>query len=369
MINRKNGPTVQEAAITPVAAKGEAAAPSASPIPSEPPIPEVDPKKTHVVLEHKHDRPLTACHWSSDGRFVFFGAQDNDVHRLNIEDKSVTRFQAHDSWIRAIATSPDSRICYSGGYDGRLVWWPADAEKPEPIRSIDAHAGWIRALAVHPSGDRLATCGNDQSIRIWNTADGSLMHTLTGHQSHVYNVAFTPDGANMISCDLKANIKLWDANTGSLKQDLPIAEALYKYDKTFRADIGGARSIAMDSTGHTVAMGGITNVSNAFAGIGEVAVVLLNLTENKIATQFEAKAKHRGCTWGLSWHPNDFWVGVSGGGGGGWIMFWKTSQQQEFFQLKLKSDGRGMCLSPDKRSLAVAHADMHLRTYLMGAPT
>ena len=39
--------------------------------------------------------------------------------------------------------------------------------------------------------------------------------------------------------------------------------------------------------------------------------------------------------------------------------------RREFFKLKLKHDGRGMSLSPDRTQLVVAHADMYLRTYTL----
>ncbi|MCA9036666.1 MAG: hypothetical protein KDA91_16135 [Planctomycetaceae bacterium] len=323
----------------------------------------IDPKKTQLAKEYKHERPLTACHWSSDARYIFFGAEDNDVHRFEVATGQTTAFQAHESWVRAMASSPDGNQCFTGGYDGKLVWWNSTDSAPKPVRVVDAHKGWIRAIAVHPEGTMIASCGNDNAIRIWDAKNGVLMHELIGHDCHVYNASFTPDGSSIASCDLKARVRLWNSSTGQLVCELPVAEALYKYDKTFRADIGGARCIAFHPGGQQLALGGITNVSNAFAGIGEVAVVLMNVGEKKVSEQFETKAKHRGCAWGIDWHPSEFWIGLSGGGGGGWLLFWKNGAKHEFFQMKLKSDGRGMSLSPDKSQVAVAHSDMHLRTY------
>jgi WD40 repeat protein len=82
--------------------------------------PTIDPAQTHQVFDFKHNRPLTACQWDPLGRFVFFGAEDNFVHRLDVESKVVTSFEKHDSWVRALGCSPDGEFLYSGGYDGRL---------------------------------------------------------------------------------------------------------------------------------------------------------------------------------------------------------------------------------------------------------
>lgn len=57
---------------------------------------------------------------------------------------------------------------------------------------------------------------------------------------------------------------------------------------------------------------------------------------------------------GLSWHPGGFWVGLTGGGGGGWLYFWKGDVADEFFRLKLPSDGRGMSVTADGVGVAVA---------------
>ena len=123
----------------------------------------IDPVKTHEALQHKHERPLVACRFDPLSRYVFFGAEDNLVHRFDLASKTATPLAGHDSWVRAIGFSPSGDLLYTGGYDGRLIWWPAADEKPQPIRTIDAHQGWLRALAVSPSafaGRRLMTSSN-----------------------------------------------------------------------------------------------------------------------------------------------------------------------------------------------------------------
>lgn len=328
--------------------------------------PAIDPAQTHQVLEFKHNRPLSACKWDALGRYVFFGAEDNLVHRFDIATKAVMPLARHDSWVRALGCSPSGEFLYSGGYDGRLVWWPAAAEKPEPVRVLDAHQGWLRALAVSPDGAKIATCGNDNLIKLWNAVDGAPLAQLAGHESHVYNVAFRPDGTALASCDLKGVVKEWDLATSTFKRDLAAA-ALWKYDPTFRADIGGARSIAFRGDGNQLALGGITNVSNAFAGIGHPAAVLLEWADGKIAFQLEAKEKANGVAWGLAHHPQGFWIMLSGGGGGGWLYFYKGDAANEFHKLKLPNNGRDMSLSPDGTRVAVAHADGQLRIYALHA--
>ena len=333
----------------------------------------VDPAKTRKTAEYKHGRPLTACYWEPRGRFVFFGAEDNLIHRYDVAAKTAVPLAAHDSWVRAFAATPDGETLLSGGYDGRLIWWPASAEKPAPQRVVDAHGGWVRAVAISPSGKRVATCGNDRLVKEWDIESGALVRTLAGHSSHVYNVCYGKDDATLYSCDHRGAVMAWTllppggaAGDSAASPGVEIAkvEALHFYDTTFRADIGGARSIALRGDGARLALGGITNVSNAFAGVGEVAVAVVDPAARKLETLLIAKEKTQGAVWGVAHHPDGFWIGLSGGGGG-WLLFWKGDVANEFFRYKLPADGRGLGMSPDSSQLAIAHSDSHLRLYAM----
>jgi WD40 repeat protein len=336
---------------------------------TSPQTPPIEPEKTYVVSEHTFPRPLTACSWDPKDRFVFVGSEDLGISRLDFKNNEImSMIGPHDSWVRAIGTTPDGQITLSGGYDGRLIWWPTDADKPEPIRVVEAHQGWIRELAVSPDGQQVATCGNDLAVKLWDVQSGELIQTYDGHQWHVYNVVFTPSGEWLMSCDLRGFLKVWsiDGKT-NLSRDLPQIESLYKYDATFRADIGGARCIALSTDGSRIAVGGVTNVTNAFAGIGNFAAAIVNFADGKPIVQLGIKEKINGTAWGLAQHSEGFWIGLAGGSGGGWLYFWRDDQAEEFFKLKLKSDGRGMAISPDQNRLAVAHSDRNLRIYAMHA--
>lgn len=334
--------------------------------------PPVDPAKTRKTAEFKHNRPLTSCYWEPKGRYVFFGAEDNLIHRYDVAANTAVPLAAHDSWVRALAATPDGETLISGGYDGRLVWWPATAEKPAPQRVVDAHSGWVRAVAVSPSGTRVATCGNDRLVKEWDVATGVLVRSLAGHASHVYNVCYGKDDATLYSCDHRGVVMAWtlppSASEAASVPGVEIAkvEALHFYDTTFRADIGGARSIALRGDGARLALGGITNVSNAFAGVGEVAVAVVDPAARKLEILLIAKEKTQGAVWGVAHHPDGFWIGLSGGGGG-WLLFWKGDAPHEFARFKLPTDGRGMGVSPDHRQVAIAHSDSHLRLYSLHA--
>ena len=86
------------------------------------------------------------------------------------------------------------------------------------------------------------------------------------------------------------------------------------------ADIGGTRGMAFSGDGKSLAMSGITNVSNAFAGIGNPIVLLFNWEDGKEIVQYGSKANVNGVAWncatgGRFWlrRKTPLWSLVSGG--------------------------------------------------------
>ena len=325
-----------------------------------------DPAKTHVAKTFKHNSPLISCRIEPTGKFVFAGAQDSKILRWEIESGAKAELAGHKSWVRGIAFDPKSEWMVTGGYEGDLLWWPVAAEKPAATRTVKAHQGWVRAVTFSPDGTQIASCGNDNLVKLWKADDGSALRTFAGHDRHVYNVAFHPSGKQIVSCDLMGNFIHWDVETGKQERKFA-APSMHKFDTTFRADIGGSRGMEFSDDGKLLACGGITNVSNAFAGVGNPIIVLFDWEAGKEKIQHLAKGNIRGSIWGLAMHRQGFTIGGSGGGGGGLLFFWKPDQKNEFHKLKLPNTIKDLDLHPDGQHIATAHHDSQLRISKMAA--
>jgi WD40 repeat protein len=323
-----------------------------------------DPAQTHLAKELKHTSPLLSCRIEPSGRFIFAGAQDSSIQRWDLATGTKTALAGHKSWVRGLVCLDKGKLLISGDYHGKVLWWPADADKPTPSRTVQAHRGWARAVAVSPDGKTLATCGNDKLVKLWSVADGKLLRQLAGHACHFYNVAFHPGGKFLVSADLKGVVKQWDLAKFSVARELD-AKVLYKYDKVFMADHGGVRGMAFNADGTLLACSGITDVTNAFAGIGKPLVVLFDWKTGKAKQLLRPKEQFVGTAWGVAFHPAGPVVGV-GGGNGGALWFWKPEQALSFHGLKLPNNARDLDLHPDGRRLAVAFFDGAVRVYDMG---
>jgi WD40 repeat protein len=325
----------------------------------------IDPTKTRLVQELKHPRPLIGCRFDPSGRFAFAGSEDNTIQRWELATAKKTELTGHKSWVRGLTFQAEKKLLFSGDYTGRILAWPLEADKPTPQFTIRAHQGWVRAVAVSPDGKTLASCGNDQLVKLWSIEDHKLIRELVGHASQVYNIAFRPSAGHLASADLKGIVKDWDLAQGAAVRDLD-AGVLHKYDPVFAADIGGARAMAFNQDGSLLACAGITEVSNAFAGVGKPAVVLFDWSSGTRKQLLGPKEAFQGTAWGVAFHPSGFVIGA-GGGNGGALWFWKPDEAQAFFTLKLPNNARDLDLHPDGKRLAVACADGVLRVYEMTA--
>jgi WD40 repeat protein len=231
---------------------------------------------------------------------------------------------------------------------------------------IEAHDGWIRAVAVSPDGRTVASCGNDHLVKLWSVADGRPERVLAGHESHVYNVAFHPRENRLVSCDLKGVIRDWDVAAGKVVRELD-AKALHKYDTGFRADIGGARGMTFSADGSTLACTGITNVSNAFAGVGNPLVILFDWKDAR-PKPLKPKEGYQGTGWGVALHPDGFTV-AAGGASGGRVWFWQGEENTH--TLDVPASARDMALHPSGTALATAghNGTAYVLTLLAGPPT
>lgn len=72
----------------------------------------------------------------------------------------------------------------------------------------------VNAIAFSPHGTLLASAHYDQSIRIWDVAQGHMVHVLQGHRASVESIAWSPDGQLLVSGSRDKTVRLWEVMTG-----------------------------------------------------------------------------------------------------------------------------------------------------------
>lgn len=323
-----------------------------------------DPQQTHITHQWAHTSPLIACRFDPTGNYVFASAEDYAVHRWRMSDgKKVSYPAAHESWVGALAFLPDGKTLFTGGFEGQIKWWPATADKPEPIRSINAHTGWVRTLSVSPDGKWLASGGNDNLVKIWNAADGKLVREFSGHAGHIYSTLYHPSGNWLLSGDLKGEIRQWDVHTGKLVRMFD-GKPLHTYEAGQQVDYGGVRTLALTTDDKYLAAGGLYKATNPLGAVNEPLVLLFQWSDQKKIRSHVVNGI-QGIIWRVVAHPEGFLIGGCGGSGGGFVVYWKADADKEFFKFPLPALVRDLDLHPDGIRLAVAQHDKHLRVLRM----
>ncbi|NBV22864.1 MAG: WD40 repeat domain-containing protein [Proteobacteria bacterium] len=329
-----------------------------------------DFKAAHVAAEFDHASPFITCRFDPPGKFVFATAEDRSIVRWDLADpKKKTVFTGHDGWVWALAVSRDGQTLVTAGADDTLIWWPAAAEKPAPVRKVAAHKGWIRSVAVSPDGKLLASGGNDRFVRLWNLADGKMVQEFAGHELDVYSVTFHPDGKFLLSGDLLGKVQQWDIATGKSVRVLD-AKALHSYNEGQGVHFGGVRGLAVSPDKKHLACGGLHKATNPLGNVHEPIVERYDWETHKLLKTHLAEGLTNSTVWNCLFHPDGTLIAGCGGGSGGHLLFWGKDDEKPAPSFKLPDMAREMDLHPDGIRIATVHASKKLRlTRLAPKPT
>ena len=147
----------------------------------------------------------------------------------------------HKDGVLALAFSPCGKFLATAGEDNTIRLW--DTPDGIEIQAIEAHAGDIRGLAFDPDGDVFASASWDKTVKIWQTSDCATLSEAAKHSGAVNCVAFSPDGKLLYSGSDDGTINLYSSPGGSLK-------------RTIKPEIGAIKALAVSPKG-MVAAGGV----------------------------------------------------------------------------------------------------------------
>jgi WD40 repeat protein len=75
-----------------------------------------------------------------------------------------------------------------------------------PYRELEGHRGSAQAVCVSKDGRHVASCGDDGSVRLWDTRTGALLREIPADRRGVFDLAFTSQGDRLLVGSMDGSI-------------------------------------------------------------------------------------------------------------------------------------------------------------------
>jgi WD repeat-containing protein 26 len=127
-------------------------------------------------------------------------------HRLAVLLHQVKRNQISNCLYHNTATSPSlyqDHACDRSNFPVRAVM------------ELDKHTGEVWQVQFSHDGSRLASCGGDGTVIIYEVGTFEVLHSLPSNEGGVCSLSWSPDDSMIVTCSQDKRARLWNANVNS----------------------------------------------------------------------------------------------------------------------------------------------------------
>ena len=121
-------------------------------------------------------------------------------------------FLAHHGTTSAtgVSFSHDGRRIVTCGQDNTSRIWNVESGAQLHKLNGPSKSKGVVAAAFIPNGTRVVSMTGEETIQVWNADDSKLISTVDGTDGGARGFALSPDGRTLATCGEEQVIKLWD---------------------------------------------------------------------------------------------------------------------------------------------------------------
>ncbi len=223
-------------------------------------------KKEKVVRSR-----VTDLIFEPDGQALLIGTVEGSLYRwLFLQDKEADtvvkrakyfeRYAAHSTVISAVAYHPDTRVFFSGDWNGNLYAWlryDADpfsgeydknifaprffADKVSRVRASRGAADRIDHILVSPDGESLIVGLASGMVEVWSVRGFELAGSFLANKGIINSMILLPDG-RIATLGRERELKIWKSDT-KIDPVSRVKTVSFEVEKSI--DAKGAKKIAL----------------------------------------------------------------------------------------------------------------------------
>ena len=295
------------------------------------------------------DSPGRQAAFSPDGKLLAASLASGEVTIRSTSDWQVIHRFTHAGGATSLAFSPDSRLLYTAGYDGRVHvfdLWTGAQETESQVAS-----GTIWSVDVSPDGRWLAASGEDKAVHLVPLGQpGAHSQTLRGHGRNVWEVRFSPCGDQLASGSFDETARLWSASG--------------KLEKVLNGHSEAVVSLGYSHDGNLLATSGDDSTIRLWRPADGSAVRTINAGNHVYKVSFSPDGRWLASSVRARSAIGTFWYQLTGSGSAATpLRIWRVRDGALVAALPHPNDVFSVSYSPDGRLIATTDDDGTLRAW------
>ena len=217
------------------------------------------PERIHSIDIHPGGKQVAVA-GGSPGR-------SGEVRVIDLSDGSLVQLlhKSDDLCLSAKFNLTGTRLA-TCGTDGSVRVF--DSETWQEVVTFTNHSNWVNDLAWSADGNKIVTGSKDHTAKVFDLTTNSRISTYNGHDGGVYSVTFDETGEHVLSACSKGKVMYWRTESGQTVKELADqSESIYHI-------------AALDSAEHFIFSGAMPGVE------------MIDLQSGKTGKEFPAKCNN-----------------------------------------------------------------------------